>query len=148
VARAKFRIFAPESVKESAGKVVDISVLAMYPNGTLLTNQYGGQMKVLTNDTAGESGQYEMHYNATDLKWHLSYTAPELGMNFGKIVAFSFEATDEYGNAGSADNAYRITVGADTATLALAVIVAATVPIVVIVWAILTITRRRRRFKP
>jgi hypothetical protein len=146
--RAKFRIFAPESVKESPGKVVDIALLVMYPDGTLLTDQYGGQVTVLTNSTTGEGGHYEMFYNSTDLKWHLFYTAPELGMNFGKVVTFSFHANDGYGNSGTAQNAYKITVGADTATLALAVIVAAVVPVALIVWAILTITRRRRRFKP
>ena len=71
-------------------------------------------MTVITNSTTGESAQYVMYFNSTDRRWHLHYTAPELGMRFGKVVTFSFQASDEYKNSGSAANAYVITVGADT----------------------------------
>jgi hypothetical protein len=148
VERAKFRIYPPHSLKADPGKVIDIAFFVTYPNGTLLTDQFGGQVTVLTNSTTGESGQYTMFFNATDRRWHLYYTAPGLDMHFGTVVTFSFHATDEYENSGAAENAYQITVGADTATLVLAVIVAAVVPVILLAWAILTVTKRRRQYKP
>jgi hypothetical protein len=148
VDRAKLRIIPPENSKEAPGKLVDVAVLVMYPNGTLLTDEYGGQMTAIANVTTTENGQYRMFYNSTDLKWHLIYSAPTLGMEFGKVATFSFQASDEYGNSGEAANAYQITVGANNATVFLAVVVAAAVPIALLIWAILSITGKRRKYKP
>jgi hypothetical protein len=148
ISKAKLGIHSPPSVKVNQGQVVDITFFVTYPNGTLLTDQFGGKVTVRTNSTTGESGQYVMSFNSTDRRWHLFYTAPQLDMHFGDVVTFSFQAGDEYDNSGSAANAFQITVGANTATLVLAVIVAAIVPAVLLIWAIFTVTKRRRRYKP
>ena len=148
VAVAKLSIIAPKSVKVDQGKLVDVAVFVLYPNGTVLTDQYGGQVSVLTNSTTGEGEQYSMFFSSTDGSWHLFYSAPQLGFRFGEVVTFSFHASDEYKNAGSAANAYTITVGADTTTVALAIVAAAIVPVALLLWAILTVTRRHRKYKP
>jgi hypothetical protein len=148
VDKAKLGIHSPPSAKVNQGQVVDVAFFVTYPNGTLLTDQLGGKVTVLTNSTTGGSGQYMMSFNSTDRRWHLFYTAPQLDMHFGDVVTFSFQAGDEYDNSGSAANAFQITVGANTTTLVLALIVAAIVPAVLLVWAILTVTGRRRRYKP
>ena len=64
------------------------------------------------------------------------------------VHRLSVRASDEYENAGSAPSVYKITVGADTATLVLAVIAAAVVPVALLIWGILTVTARRRQYKP
>jgi hypothetical protein len=148
VALAKLVIYPPKSLKVDQGKLVDVAVFVLYPNGTLLTDKFGGQVSVLANSTTGEGAQYAMFFNSTDGRWHLFYTSPQLGFRFGEVVTFSFQASDEYENSGSAANAYKITVGADATTVALAVIAAAIVPIVLLAWAIATVTRRRRKYKP
>ena len=148
VGKATLVIHSPPSVKVNQGQVVDIAFFVTYPNGSLLTDQFGGKVTVLTNSTTGESGQYVMSFNSTDRRWHLFYSAPQLDMHFGDVVTFTFQAGDEYDNSGSAANAFKITVGADTVTLVLAVIAAAIVPVILLVWAIITVTRRRRRYKP
>jgi len=147
VVPARFTITAPQaSAKVTPGQIVDISISVLYPNGSSLTTRGGRVLASFTNS----SGTYilQMIFNAGDDTWHEYFTAPDPGLSFGKTIPFSFSATDQFGNSGAAANAYELDVGAGIGSLILASVIGALVPIALLSWAIVTISKRRRKHKP
>jgi hypothetical protein len=75
------------------------------------------------------------------------YSAPEEGN-----LAFSFNATDRYGNFGLATDAYNLKVIPSsrlvTQRLIFAAVIGTLIPAAFLVWAIVTVTSRRRKHKP
>lgn len=145
---ATFKIQLPRSVlKASPHTLVYIVADVIYPNGSALTPTVGG---VVTASLTNSSGVFTlpMVFNATDRSWLLVFTAPDPGLRFGITLTFSFSADDQFGNAGSASKAFELDVGAGTQTLILATIIGALPPIILISWAIATVSTRRRKHKP
>lgn len=148
VVPAVFQILpSPSSVRVSPHNVVYVEAYVLYPNGTVLTPDVSGVVVASITNSSGIF-TYSMVYNSTDRSWGMSFTAPDPGLRFGLTLKFSFSATDEFGNAGSAPNAFQLNVSAGTETLILATIVGALPPIALIGWAIATVSTRRRKHKP
>jgi hypothetical protein len=143
---AKLLFALDPNVKAPQSASVDVAVYVQYPDGSYLTDRFGGQVIAYTNSSGVLA--YAMIFDNADFKWHLTYTSPELGFTFGKTVNIYFNATDEYGNSGSAAKFFTIQVGADTGTIVLSVVAAAIVPAALLIWAIFTISSRRRKYKP
>jgi hypothetical protein len=144
---AELQILHGKDIKTGPGQLIDVSVLVRYPNGSLVTDQEGGQVIAYTNSSS-EVIPYLMFFNSTDLRYHTPYRSPQLGWNFGATDRLFFNATDEYGNAGVASKSFNIQVGADTTTIILGVIGGAIVPVILLGWAIFAISKRRRKYKP
>jgi hypothetical protein len=148
VQAAKFVIDVPQlPPKAKAQQLIDIAIYVFYPNGTTLTNVQGN-VTTLYKDTHGNNATVPMVYNATDGRWHLLFAAPSQGFTFGIILTFSFNAIDIYKNSGAANNAYVLTVGATPTQVILAGIAGAIVPIALLIWALVTISKKKRQHKP
>ncbi len=147
VANAKFVITVPHpKSKANPGNLIDISITVLYPNGSFLTTRGGIVIASLSNSSG--TFTFPMIYNAGEGTWHEYFTAPDLGLSFGKAIPFSFAATDQYGNSGAAANAYELDVGAGIGALILSTVIGAIVPIALLGWAIATVSKRRRQHKP
>jgi hypothetical protein len=145
---ARFRFYLPvASQRASPGTILNVAVLVNYPNGTALTPKVHG---VVTGSFTNSSGTFTLplFFNATDRAWHLVYVVPDPGLRFGMSVTFSFAADDPFGNTGSASQAFVANVGAGSQTLILASIIGAIPAIIILGWAIATVTARRRKYKP
>jgi len=147
VVPARFRFALPQqSSKADPVSYVNIPVFVTYPNGTSLKNDVGEVMATFQNSTG--TFTLPMAYNATDDRWHLLFLTPNTGLTFGVTLTFSFDATDMFGNAGSAPKAYDLIIGAGIQYLILAAIAGSIVPIALLAWAIFAISARRRKYKP
>lgn len=147
VTPARFRITLPQSnAKVNPGNIVDIVASVQYPNGTFL-NTYGGVVFAYLTNSSG-TYNFPMTYDVSNETWHAYFTAPDLGISFGKAIPFSFSAADQFGNSGIAANAYELDVGAGSGALVLATVVGGLVPIGLLGWAIATVSKRRRKHKP
>jgi len=145
---AKFIIDVPQPPpKVQAQQVIDIAIYVFYPNGTTLTNDQGN-VTAFYQDTHGNNATVPMVFNATDGRWHLFFVAPSQGFTFGITLTFSFNAVDRYENSGAANDAYALTVGATPIQVILAGIAGAIVPIALLIWALVTISKKRRQHKP
>jgi hypothetical protein len=145
---AKFIIDVPQPPsKVRPQQVIDIAIYVFYPNGTSLTNVQGNVTSIY-EDTHGNNATVPLIFNATDGRWHLLFAAPSQGFTFGIILTFSFNAIDIYKNSGAANNAYVLTVGATPTQVILAGIAGAIVPIALLIWALVTISKKKRQHKP
>jgi hypothetical protein len=145
---ARFRFQLPITTQRASPDTqINVAVIVTYPNGTELTPRVNG---VVTGSFSNSSGVFSLplFFNATDRAWHLFYQVPDPGLKFGLTVNFSFSATDPFGNTGSASQAFELDVGAGSQTLILASIIGAVPAIVILGWAIATVTARRRKYKP
>jgi hypothetical protein len=125
---------------------LDLNITIRYPNGTTLTNMFGNVTGSYTNST-GSLLTLPLAYNETDTDWHMYIQVPEEGN-----LTFSFSAVDRFGNAGLATNAFnlKITPSQRVATqrLIIAGVIGALVPVALLIWAIATISTRRRKHRP
>ncbi len=145
---ARFRFYLPAATQRaSPGTRINVLVDVTYPNGSALTARIGG---VVTATFSNSSGTFNLplFFNVTDRAWHLLYLAPDPGLRFGLTVNFSFSADDPFGNTGSASQAFELDIGAGSQILILASIIGAVPPIIIVGWAIATVTARRRKYKP
>jgi hypothetical protein len=145
---AQFRFQLPITTQRaSPATQINVAVIVTYPNGTALTPRVSG---VVTGSFSNSSGVFSLplFFNATDQAWHLFYEVPDPGLRFGLTINFSFSADDPFGNTGSAPQAFELDVGAGSQTLILASIIGAVPAIVILGWAIATVTARRRKYKP
>jgi hypothetical protein len=145
---ARFRFHLPiASQRASPDTQINVLVQVTYPNGTALTPRVKG---VVTGSFSNSSGTFTvpLFFNATDQAWHMLFLVPDPGLRFGLSMSFSFTADDPFGNTGSAAQAFELDVGAGTQTLMLASIIGAIPPIIIVGWAIATVTARRRKYKP
>ena len=148
VEAAKFIIDVPQlPAKAQAQQLIDVAIYVFYPNGTTLTNAQGN-VTMFYEDTHGNNATVPMLYNATEGTWDLMFAAPSQGFTFGITLTFSFNAVDRYENSGAANDAYALTVGATPIQVILAGIAGAIVPIALLIWALVTISKKRRQHKP
>ncbi len=144
---ARFRIIptATNSTVEVLSPV-DLPVLVAYPNGTVLNNFFGHVNAIYTNSTR-TLVNLPLAYNMTDGRWHMYFTPTE-----EHDLNFTISAADSFGNAGVAPDAYRLKVNPTAHNLSqrliLAGVVGALVPIGLLLWAIATISTRRRKHRP
>jgi hypothetical protein len=145
---ARFRITVLNmTTKANSQTPVSIGVLVKYPNGSALVPSVGGRVTASMTDSSG-TVVFPMVFNASDRSWRLIYTTPSLGLSFGVTLSFSFTAQDKFGNTGTALNAYDLEVGAAVGALVLSAIIGGIIPIILSVWAILTVTAKKRKHKP
>ena len=144
-ARFRFQLPSNNSTMNSLSNL-DLNVTVRYPNGTTLTNIFGNVTGSYVNST-GSVFTLPLAYNETDATWHMYFQVPEEG-NF----TFSFTAVDHYGNAGTAMDAYNLKIipsqRVQTQRLVIAGIIGALIPIALLIWAIATISTRRRKHRP
>ncbi len=144
-ARFRFLLQSNNSTVEAFSNL-DLPVIVKYPNGTSLTNSFGNVTGDYMNSTGGVI-TLPLTYNVTDSSWKMFFSTPEQG-NF----TFSFSALDRYGNAGRAADAYNLKIvpsqRVQTQRLIIAGILGALVPIALLIWAIATISTRRRKHRP
>ena len=144
---ARFRFFlrSNNSTMDSLSNL-DLPVAVRYPNGTSLTNNFGNVNGAYTNST-GSVITLPLAYNQTDFNWHMYFSTPEEGN-----LTFSFSAVDHFGNAGLATNAYNLKVipsqRVQTQRLIIAGVIGALIPVALLIWAIATISTRRRKHRP
>jgi hypothetical protein len=146
LARFRFTVLNA-ATKADPQTLVNIGVFVRYPNGSALVPSVGGHVTASITNSSGTFA-LPMVFNASDRSWRLMYTTPSLGLSFGVTVTFSFNALDRFGNTGTAPNAYDLAVGAAIGALIMAAILGGIVPIALSIWAILTVTAKRRKHKP
>jgi hypothetical protein len=144
---ARFR-FSPPSNNSTmtAFSNLDLNMTVRYPNGTTLTNGFGNVTGAYTN-SSGSVLTLPLAYNDTEHAWHMYFPVPEQGN-----LTFSFSAIDRFGNQGVAADAYNLKVipsqRVQTQRLIIAGIVGALIPIALLIWAVATISTRRRKHRP
>lgn len=145
---ARFRFYLPIAIERASPDTqINVLVLVTYPNGSALTRGVKG---VVIGSYSNSSGTFTVPliFNATDRTWHLFFLVPDPGLRFGLSIPFSFTADDAFGNTGSVSKAYELDVGAGTQTLMLASVIGSVPAIAIVVWAIVTVTARKRKYKP
>lgn len=125
---------------------INLPVRVTYPNGTRLRTPQGSVLGSYENAT-GVTVKLSLAFNSTDQNWHMYFLTPEAG-NF----TFTFIAHDVYGNSGVSDSVYRLQIIPSSRLLSqrllLAGVIGLLVPIVITVWAIATVSTRRRKHRP
>jgi hypothetical protein len=125
---------------------LDLPVRVTYPNGTSLTNNFGNVTASYKNAT-GTLFTIPLAYNETNATWQMFFPVPEQGN-----ITFSFNATDRFGNAGTAADAYKLKIipapAALSERLLIAAVVGVLIPIGLLAWAVATISTRRRKHRP
>jgi hypothetical protein len=146
---AQFIILVPtQAVQVNPLQVIDIVASVSYPNGTRLTDQVGFVDALYKNSTGGIS-EMLLEYNSTDGRWHTLFLAPDQRFKlFATTIIFSFEARDVYGNYGFASDLYSMTVTTPARLLILAAVAGIMIPVVLLGWAVFTVTKKRRQHKP
>ena len=145
---ASFRFYLPQaSERVSPGTTINVLVLVKYPNGSLLRPRVKGVVTAVFTNSTG-TFTLPLIFNATDGTWHIFFVAPDPGLRFGLTIPFSITADDAFGNSGFASNAFKLNVGAGRDILILASVIGAIPPIVIVGWAIATVSARRRKYKP
>ncbi len=144
-ARFRFLLHSNNSTMEAFSNL-DLPVIVKYPNGTSLTNSFGNVTADYTNSTGGII-TLPLAYNETNSSWHMFFSTPEQG-NF----TFSFNANDRWGNTGLGAHAYNLKIipsqRVQTQRLIISGIIGALIPIALLIWAIATISTRRRKHRP
>jgi hypothetical protein len=149
VVPAQFIILVPtQAVQVNPLEVIDIVASVSYPNGTRLTDQVGFVDALYKNSTGGIS-EMLLQYNSTDGRWHTLFLAPDQRFKlFATTIIFSFEARDVYDNYGFASDLYSMTVTTPVRLLILAAVAGIMIPVVLLGWAVFTVTKKRRQHKP
>ena len=149
VVPASFRFAVPvQQAQVAPVELTDIVVSVTYPNGTALGNNVGVVTGIYNNSTGGTSTVL-LQYNATDTKWHVIFLTPDQRFKlFAITIIFAFEAHDIFGNSGSASDAYEMTVTTPINLLIIAAVIGIIVPASLLAWAMLTVTKKRRKHKP
>jgi len=149
VVPASFRFTVPNTqIQVPPLNLTDIVVSVTYPNGTALGGDVGSVSATYTNSSGGISTML-LQYNATDTKWHILFYTPDQRFKLYAItLVFAFEAHDIFGNYGSETDALEMTVTTPISLLVLAAIVGVIVPASLLGWAMMTVTKKRRKHKP
>jgi len=125
---------------------LDLPVLVRYPNGSSLTSDFGNVTGSYEN-TTGYVFTYPLAYNSTNGTWHMFFFAPEQAN-----ATLSFNATDRFGNSAIAMDAYNLKIAPAqrivTQNLIIAAVIGALIPIGLLIWAIATISTRKRKHRP
>lgn len=125
---------------------LDLPVLVRYPNGSSLTNNFGNVTGSYENST-GYVFTLPLAYNSTNGTWHMIFFVPQQAN-----ATLSFNATDLFGNSAVARDAYNLKIAGVprviTQNLIIAAVIGALVPIGLLIWAIATISTRKRKHRP
>jgi len=140
-------VVSPLPSKASPGQVIDVAIYVWYPNLTTVTDR-DANVTTLIQDTNGNNVTLPLFFNATDGRWHLFYNVPSLGFHFGIVLTFSFKALDLFQNSGTKNDAYVLTAGASPEEVIFAGIAGAIIPMALLIWALVTVSRKRRQHKP
>jgi hypothetical protein len=125
---------------------LDLPVLVRYPNGSSLTNSFGNVTGSYENST-----KYvlilPLAYNSTNGTWDMIFSVPQQAN-----ATLSFNATDRFGNSAIAMDAYNLKIApvprVVTQNLIIAAVVGSLIPIGLLIWAIATISTRKRKHRP
>jgi hypothetical protein len=125
---------------------LDLPVLVRYPNGSSLTNSFGNVTGSYEN-TSRYVFTVPLAYNATNDTWDMIFFVPQQAN-----ATLSFNATDRFGNSAIAMDAYNLKIApvprVVTQNLIIAAVIGALIPIGLLVWAIATISTRKRKHRP
>ena len=128
-----------------ASSNLDLPVLVSYPNGSSLTNSFGNVTGSYENSTRYVF-TLPLAYNSTNGTWHMIFFVPQQAN-----ATLSFYATDHFGNSAIAIDAYNLkitSVPIRIQNLIIAAVIGALIPIALLIWAIATISTRKRQHKP
>ncbi len=144
-ARFSFVVEANSSAVNSLTNL-DLPVLVSYPNGSALTNTFGNVSGSYKN-TTGYVFTLPLAYNATNDTWNMIFLVPQQAN-----ATLSFNATDHFGNSAIAMDVYNLKIApvqrVVTQNLIIAAVIGALIPIALLVWAIATISTRKRKHRP
>jgi len=125
---------------------LDLPVLVRYPNDSSLTDNFGNVTGSYEN-TTGYVFTFPLAYNSTNGTWHMFFFVPEQAN-----ATLSFNATDRFGNSAIARDAYNLKIApvpkVITQNLIIAAVIGAVIPIGLLIWAIATISTRKRKHRP
>jgi len=149
VVPANFAFSVPaQKIQVPPVNLTDIVVSVTYPNGTAMGDNVGTVTATYDSPSGGITTML-LQYNATDTKWHILFYTPDQRFKLYAItLVFAFEAHDIFGNNGSETDALEMTVTTPINLLVLAAIIGVIVPASLLVWAMLTVTKKRRKHKP
>jgi hypothetical protein len=143
-ARFSFVVEANNSTVNALSNL-DLPVLVTYPNGSSLTNNFGNVTGSYENST-----KYvfilPLAYNSTNGTWHMLFFVPQQAN-----ATLSFNATDHFGNSAIAVDAYNLKIASvpiRIQNLIIAAVIGALIPIGLLIWAIATISTRKRKHRP
>ena len=143
-ARFSFVVKANNSTVNALSNLV-LPVLVTYPNGSLLTNSFGNVTGSYENST-----KYvlilPLAYNSTNGTWDMIFFVPQQAN-----ATLSFNATDRFGNSAIAMDAYNLKIASIPVriqNLIIAAVVGSLIPIGLLIWAIATISTRKRKHRP
>ena len=144
-ARFSFAVKASNSTVSPMANL-DLPVLVRYPNGSSLTSDFGNVTGSYEN-TTGYVFTFPLAYNSTNGTWHMFFFVPEQAN-----ATLSFNATDRFGNSAIAMDAYNLKIAPAqrivTQNLIIAAVIGALIPIGLLIWAIATISTRKRKHRP
>jgi hypothetical protein len=125
---------------------LDLPVLVRYPNGSSLTNDFGNVTGSYENTTRYVF-TLPLAYNSTNGTWHMIFFVPAQSN-----ATLSFNATDHFGNSAMAMDVYNLKIApvqkVVTQNLIIAAVIGALIPIGLLIWAIATISTRKRKHHP
>ncbi|HXZ90730.1 MAG TPA: hypothetical protein VEG61_06690 [Candidatus Dormibacteraeota bacterium] len=124
---------------------LDLPVLVSYPNGSSLTNSFGNVTGSYENSTRYVF-TLPLAYNSTNGTWHMIFFVPQQAN-----ATLSFNATDRFGNSAIATDAYNlkiVSIPIRIQNLIIAAVIGALIPIGLLIWAIATISTRKRKHRP
>jgi len=143
-ARFSFVVETNNSTVNALSNLV-LPVLVTYPNGSSLTNSFGNVTGSYENST-----KYvfilPLAYNSTNGTWDMIFFVPQQAN-----ATLSFNATDRFGNSAIAMDVYNLKIASipiRIQNLIIAAVIGTIIPVGLLIWAIATISTRKRKHRP
>jgi hypothetical protein len=143
-ARFSFVVEANSSTVNALSNL-DLPVLVTYPNGSALTNSFGNVTGSYENSTR-YLFTLPLAYNSTNGTWDMIFFVPQQAN-----ATLSFNATDRFGNSAIAMDVYNLKIASipiRIQNLIIAAVIGALIPVGLLIWAIATISTRKRKHRP
>jgi len=145
VVPARFSFVVETNSTVNALSNLDLPVLVTYPNGSSLTNSFGNVTGSYENSTRYVF-TLPLAYNSTNGTWHMFFFVPQQAN-----ATLSFNATDRFGNSAMVKDAYNLKIASipiRIQNLIIAAVIGALIPIGLLIWAMATISTRKRKHHP
>jgi hypothetical protein len=145
VVPARFSFVVETNSTVNALSNLDLPVLVTYPNGSSLTNSFGNVTGSYENSTRYVF-TLPLAYNSTNGTWHMFFFVPQQAN-----ATLSFNATDRFGNSAMVKDAYNLKIASipiRIQNLIIAAVIGALIPIGLLIWAMATISTRKRKHRP